>query len=112
MIQSNGRKHDFKLFKESRTYVHEKTILQVDTGYQGLAKRHSNTDIPKKRSKKKPLTKEDKKENQRISSSRVLVENVIRSLKIFRLLAEKYRNRRKRYGLRLNLIAAIYNFQL
>lgn len=101
------------MFKESRTFVHEKTILQVDTGYQGLAKRHSNTDIPKKNvPRKKPLTKEDKKENQRISSSRFLVENVIRSLKIFRILAEQYRNRGKRFGLRLNLIAAIYNFQL
>jgi hypothetical protein len=71
-----------------------------------------NTEIPKKRSKKNPLTEVDKKENQRISSSRVTVENVIRSIKIFRIIAEKYRNRRKRLSLRLNLIAAIYNYQL
>ena len=77
-----------------------------------MDKRHKNTEIPKKRSKKNPLTKEDKKENRKISASRVLVENVIRCLKIFRILSEKYRNRRKRYGLRLNLIAALYNFQL
>lgn len=112
VIQSNGRKHDFRLFKESKTYIHESIRVQVDTGYKGLDKRHANTEIPKKRSKKNPLTKEDKKENRRISSSRVLVENVIRSLKIFRILSEKYRNRRKRYGLRLNLIAALYNYQL
>jgi hypothetical protein len=43
---------------------------------------------------------------------RVVVENIIRTLKIFRILAEKYRNRRKRFGLRLNLIAAMCNFQL
>lgn len=35
--------------------------LQVDTGYQGLQKKHLNTEIPKKRSKKNPLTEEDKK---------------------------------------------------
>ena len=84
----------------------------MDTGYQGMRKLHSNTELPKKRSKKNPLTTEDKIENRRISSSRVLVENVIRCLKIFRVLAEKYRNRRKRFTLRLNLIAAIYNLQL
>jgi len=77
-----------------------------------MRKLHSNTELPKKRSKKNPLTTEDKIENRRISSSRVLVENVIRCLKIFRVLAEKYRNRRKRFTLRLNLIAAIYNLQL
>ena len=84
----------------------------MDTGYQGLQKKHLNTEIPKKRSKKNPLTPVDKKENQRISSSRVTVENVIRSIKIFRIIAEKYRNRRKRFALRLNLIAGIYNYQL
>ena len=112
VAQSEGRKHDFRLFKESKTYIHDSIKAQVDTGYQGLQKKHLNTEIPKKRSKKNPLTKEDKMQNRKISSSRVLVENVIRCLKIFRVLAEKYRNRRKRYGLRLNLIAGIYNFQL
>ncbi|MDZ4757819.1 MAG: IS5/IS1182 family transposase, partial [Bacteroidota bacterium] len=28
------------------------------------------------------------------------------------IIAEKYRNRRKKYNLRLNLIAGLYNFQL
>ncbi len=104
--------HDFRLFKESKTYIHPSILAQVDTGYQGILKKHLNSEIPKKKTKKKPLNDEDKKINQKISSSRVLVENVIRSLKIFRILAEKYRNRRKRFALRLNLIAGIYNYQL
>lgn len=33
-------------------------------------------------------------------------------LKIFRILAERYRNRRRRFGLRFNLIAGIYNYEL
>ncbi len=37
---------------------------------------------------------------------------VNRRLKIFRILAERYRNRRKRFGLRFNLISAILNFEL
>ena len=39
-----------------------------------------------------------------------MVEHIIRSVEIFRILAERYRNRRKRFGLRFNLIAALYNF--
>jgi DDE superfamily endonuclease len=112
VANSIGKKHDFRLFKESKTYLHPSIKTQVDTGYQGIQKRHANTELPKKRSKKNPLTEADKMENRRISSSRVLVENVIRSLKIFRIIAEKYRNRRKRFALRLNLISAIHNFQL
>ena len=33
-------------------------------------------------------------------------------LKVFKIRCEKYRNRGKRLGLRFNLIAGIYNFQL
>ena len=37
---------------------------------------------------------------------------LFRSLKVFRILSERYRNRRKRFGLRFNLIAGLYNFEL
>ncbi len=85
------------------------TKCSVDTGYQGIGKIHSNVEIPKKRSKKNPLTKMDKIKNAAISTERVVIENMIRELKIFRIITERYRNRRKKYGLRFNLIAAIYN---
>jgi hypothetical protein len=84
----------------------------VDTGYQGIAKIHANVELPKKRSKRNPLTKKDKQQNRSISFQRVTVENIIREVKIFRIIAEKYRNRRKKFGLRFNLIAAIYNLNL
>jgi hypothetical protein len=41
-----------------------------------------------------------------------LAENVIRRLKIFRLLKETYRHRRRRFGLRLHLLAGVYNHNL
>ncbi len=42
----------------------------------------------------------------------MLNENVIGVVKRFRIIAEKYRNRRKHFNLRFNLIAGIYNFEL
>jgi hypothetical protein len=86
--------------------------MQVDSGYQGIKELHTNSELPTKSTKKHPLTKEQKKKNRLLSKSRVLVENIIGKLKVFRILAEKYRNRRKRFGLRFNLIAAICNCQL
>jgi len=66
----------------------------------------------RKKSKKHPLIKEDKLGNKRLSSQRVLNENVIGMLKRFKIITDKYRNRRKRFGLRFNLIAGIYNYEL
>lgn len=107
-----GRRHDYHLYKKSKVHVHEQTEIIVDTGYQGIQNIHSKTRKPKKKSKKNPLTKAEKKENRAISSDRVMVEHVIRKIKVFRIMGERYRNRRRRFGLRLNLIAAIYNLEL
>ena len=106
---NKGRKHDFNVFKRSRLRMQSTIKCEADTGYQGIAKLHAHSEIPKKKSKKNPLSKADKKQNHILSSSRVVIENVIRDVKIFKIIAEKYRNRRKRFGLRFNLMAAIYN---
>ena len=109
---TKGTRHDFRLFKESGVRCQASTKFLVDTGYQGIADIHTNSELPKKRSKKHPLTKEDKRNNRRIASERVANEHVIGVLKRFRILAEKYRNRRRRFGLRWNLITGMYNLEL
>ena len=109
---STGRMHDFKLFKRSRTALGPQTRCLADSGYLGLAKHHENSQTPHKSSKLHPLTAQQKAENRQLARERFVAEHVIRSLKIFRILAERYRNRRRRFGLRFNLIAALYNYEL
>ena len=81
----------------------------TDTGYLGLQKLHRKTTMPKKRSKKNPLNQEDKRTNRTISKERVPAEHVIGAVKRFKIVSDRYRNRRKRFGLRFTLIAACYN---
>jgi hypothetical protein len=88
------------------------TLVIGDTGYQGLQRRHLNSLLPKKRRKKRPLTPEDKRTNRAIARRRMMVEHVIGRLKRFKILNDRYRNRRRRFTLRFNLIAAIHNFEL
>ena len=65
--------------------------------------------IPKKKSKHNPLTKEDKEFNQIKTSSRIVVEHINARIKAFQIFTQKYRSRRKKFGLRLNLICALIN---
>ncbi len=104
---SNGKKHDFKLFKDSKVRWIKEIKSFADTGYVGITKIQSTTKLPKKNSKKKKLTKEEKAENRRIASDRVKNEHAIGFLKRFKVLSERYRNRRKRFGLRFNLIGSV-----
>ena len=107
-----GTTHDFALYKQSKLEVHESLELLADSGYQGLHKLHEKSRTPKKKPRKGRLSKAEKRANRELSRRRIMVENVIRSLKIFRILSERYRNRRKRFSLRFNLIAGIYNDEL
>ena len=102
--------HDFKLFKQSRLPIKKETIVCVDTGYLGLVNLHENIEMPKKKTKLTPLTKEDKLENKNKSSKRIPVEHINAKIKAFKIVAQKYRNRRKRFGLRFNLICALVNW--
>ena len=109
---ANGKRHDFRIFKESRLKISERIIINADAGYAGISKLHKNSVLPKKKSKNSPLSPEDKQNNKRLSRRRILAEHVIGKLKFFKILSDRYRNRRKRFGLRFNLIAGIYNFEL
>ena len=106
-----GKIHDFKLFQRSKVAIGSNVRLLGDSRYQGIKAIHSNSKIPFKKSKKKPLTKRQKRYNHLLSKQRVLVENVIRRCKIFRITKEIYRGKHKNYGKIWNLIAGLVNLR-
>ena len=112
LASGKGRVHDFKLFQNSGVRVGDLIKMIADKGYQGIAKIHKLSETPIKRKKGKKLSKEEKQYNRLLNRLRVVVEHVNRRLKIFRILSSSYRNRHRRFGLRANLIAGIYNYEL
>jgi len=83
-----------------------------DSGYQGIKDLHSNSETPAKKPRKGNLTREEKRENKRISKCRITIEHINRRIKRFRMFSGRYRNRRKRFALRISLICGIHNFEL
>jgi hypothetical protein len=109
---AKGARHDFSLYKRSKTKLPETVECLADSGYQGLLELHKNSRTPFKKPKGGELTAVQKQFNKELAKKRVMIEHIIRHLKIFRILAERYRNRRRRFMLRVNLIAGLYNFAL
>jgi len=73
-----GSTHDFAIWKKSIGVKVVKHIkIQADSGYQGIKKLHENSETPKKKTKKQPLTKEDKANNRRIGSERIGIEHIM-----------------------------------
>jgi len=86
-------------------------LVQGDSGYQGILKLHKNSETPKKKPRGGELTADEKRENRRISRDRILIENINAKIKVFKITANKYRNRRKRFALRMSLICGLINFE-
>jgi IS5 family transposase len=108
---AKGKVHDFQIYKDSRIFLNNTNTIIADSGYQGIQKLHKNSTIPDKKSKGKELTKDQKKNNKLISSKRIIIEHINRFLKIFRIVSNRYRNKHNKFGLRMNLIAGIYNLE-
>ncbi|HHD75918.1 MAG TPA: IS5/IS1182 family transposase, partial [Campylobacterales bacterium] len=62
------------------------------------------------KTKLNPLSIQDKLENKKKSSKRIPIEHINAKIKTFKIVAQKYRNRRRRFGLRFNLICALINW--
>jgi len=105
-----GSIHDFNLHKQEPP-LPPNTRTYADSGYQGLDKIHQATELPYKSTKHKPLDRDEKEYNQALSRIRIIVENIIGDLKTFKILADRYRNKRKRYSVKFNIIAGIVNFK-
>ena len=106
---AKGSVHDFELLKRSKVLSKIKPTTKVlaDSGYQGIKDLHKESEIPLK---KTPLTKEQKAQNHQLSKLRIVVENIIGDLKVFKIAT--YRNCRKRLILMFNLICSLCNLMI
>ncbi|WP_342254279.1 transposase family protein [Spiroplasma endosymbiont of Zeiraphera isertana] len=68
--------------------------------------------MPFNKSQYNQLTPIQKEYNKTLSKIRIKIEHVFAKLKRFKILSLKYRNKIRRFALRFNLIAGIYNFEL
>jgi hypothetical protein len=109
-----GKEADLKLLAKSRVGLAKGTRCLADLGYLGLLKWFCLADLPYRKPPNRKgvireLSAEQKDHNARQRRERVGIEHMIGRLKVFALLSHRYRNRRKRFGLRVNLIAALVN---
>lgn len=124
---SPGRDHNFKVYKmkhptfptglpsrdgdvtdkPGRDYLRH----YGDTAYRGMDKVVEGIDarISVTRKPGKDLTPDQREYNKAHSRIRIRVENAIRRIKIFRIAKEKYRNKRNKYDLIMDVVCGVVN---
>lgn len=111
----SGRRHDKRLAEKEGLFqiIPKHVAVWADSGFQGIQTQHHNTVMPKKATKKHPLSAEEKQNNRLISGIRVLVEHAIGGMKRFKAAADIYRNRIKNTDDRFNILSAgLWNLHL
>lgn len=88
---SNGKTHDFKMFKESNPRFREFLKGLADSGYQGISKIWSSMETPYKKPRSGELSDEEKEFNSLLGSIRIAIEHVNAWLKRFRMIKDCYR---------------------
>ena len=108
-----GSVHDFTIYKDQKKRDRFSGIPKKgDSGYQGIKTYDRNAVTPFKRPKGGVLTDEQKAYNRSLSKDRIKVENVIREIKIFKVLSYTYRNRHKNHSIKTNIISGIVNMKM
>lgn len=105
-----GRVHDIRI-RQRGSPLPPGSEKYADLGYQGLQHTVSLIRLPHKKPKGGKLTSQQKDQNCQHSTIRIAVEHKLSPFKKFRILAEVYRNFRRKHHMRFNLIAGILNLQ-
>ncbi len=106
-----------RILKASQIKINPYIHLITDTRYQGIQKLHSKSALPRKKIKKKILNKTHLKgKNQELEREMMANKDskwkYIAMLKLFKSYPINNSNRRKKFGLRFNLISAIYHIEI
>jgi hypothetical protein len=88
-----GPKADITIWRENVDKFDEKQKFSADKAYVS----EPQIRTPKKKPKNGELTKEEKEKNGEISSERIFVEHIIRIIKIFKVMAERFRLKKEEY---------------
>lgn len=109
----SGRRHDKRITDKAELRLPDNVGKWADTGFQGLDKLYENVVIPKKGTKKNPLSLADKADNKVISSIRVVVEHALAGIKRFRILVDVLRNKIGLFDdMIMEVCSGLWNFHL
>jgi hypothetical protein len=120
---ARGRRHDLDLYRQRNPGIPKEVEQYFDRGYDGVRKYFPDLKcaIPFKRrgrgrghrgEKAPDLTPEQKRFNSEHSSERVVVEHTISRMKKFRIMADEFRNRLKRYDVMTDVVSGLVNLRI
>ena len=111
---SNGRKHDYDIYKHNHPITPSQVDNMVDLGYLGIEKDFPTIKsvLPIRKKRNTLLSNDDKRYNKNHSRLRIIVEHTICKIKKFGIMGTKFRNKLRRYNNISDIVSGILNFRV
>jgi len=108
-----GKRHDKKLADEQGNLFPNGSKVWKDTGFQGYEPKHVTFLAPTKKPRGRELSPEQKAANTRIAKDRIAIEHTLGAVKVFRIVADVFRNLRHDFDdLAMEICCGLHNFRL
>jgi DDE superfamily endonuclease/Helix-turn-helix of DDE superfamily endonuclease len=101
-----GRVHDKKVYDQEPVQRPPEVPAKGDSGYQG-----SDLQTPHKKPKGGSLSEQQKAQNRQHARERIVVEHGIGRMKVFQILAQRFRNALSRHTLIFKNVAGLANLR-
>jgi hypothetical protein len=110
-----GRRHDYSIYKKNHPVISKEVVNVFDLGYLGVEKDFSDQKsyLPnRKKRNQKEMPTEGKEYNQSHSKKRIVIEHTICKVKKYKILADIFRNRLRKYNGISDIVSGLVNYRM
>src|SRR3954466_15354151 len=109
-----GARHDYDIYKKNHPVIPKQVVNVFDLGYLGVEKDHPEqlSSLPNRKKRNQELSDDHKNYNKNHSKKRIIIEHTICRLKKYRILADIFRNKLRRYNKMSDIVSGLVNYQV
>jgi len=109
-----GRRHDYDIYKKNHPITPKRVLNVVDLGYLGVENDFPErlSSIPNRKKRNLDLSQEEMESNINHSKKRIKIEHAICRLKKYRIFADIFRNKLRKYNQVSDIVSGLVNYRI
>lgn len=109
-----GKRHDYDIYKKSHPAAPKQVVRVFDLGYLGVEKDYPKqlSSLPNKKKRNTELSQVEKECNTSLSRKRIVIEHTICRMKKYRIMADMFRNRLRKYNRISDIVSGLVNYRV
>jgi hypothetical protein len=109
------RQHDYDIYKKNHLITPKEVVNVFDLGYLGIEKDFPNqlSSLPNRKKRSMKLSQEELEYNKSHSKIIIVIEHtIICRLKKYRILADVFRNKLRKYSKVSDIVSGLINYRI